>query len=71
MPEVGPVLPPKMRQVVVLNAERECHARAGPWDEMEVFSEPEIYSHGGLEGSKEVERERKRRSLVQGAELYP
>jgi hypothetical protein len=31
------VLPPKMRRKEELNAERECHARAGPWDATDVF----------------------------------
>lgn len=71
MAESGPVLPPKTRQKEVLNAERVCHARVGPWNGTEGFWEPERYCHGGLEGSKGVERGRKRRSLFQGAESYP
>ena len=71
MLESGPVLPPKMRKKEALNAERVCQARVPPWDEMEAFWEPEIYCHGGAERLNVVERERKRRSLFQGAEEYP
>ena len=70
MLESGPVLPPKMRLKEELNAESVCQARAVPC-EVELFWEPETYCHGGAEGSKGVEREREKRSLVQGAESYP
>ena len=65
--ESGPVLPPKMREKEELNAETVCQASVGPWEEMDVFSEPETYCHGGTEGSNAVDRDRKRRSLFQGA----
>jgi hypothetical protein len=66
-PESGPVLPPKMSEKEELNAETVCQASVGPCEE-EEFAEPETYCHGGTDGLNAVDRERKRRSLLQGAE---
>jgi len=60
--------PPKSRMPVVLKAERVCQARAGPWD-VERFVELLTSCHGGEDGSKEADNERKRRSLLDGAEV--
>lgn len=62
------MFPPKMREKEELNAERVCQARLGPWDDMDAFCEPERYCHGAEERLKEADKDRKRRSFVQGAE---
>ena len=48
-----------------MNAESVCHATAGPW-ELELLSS----SHGGEEGSKGDDRDKKRRSALVGADEY-
>src|ERR1700677_5172928 len=65
--ERGPALPPKMSEKDELNADTVCQASVGPCEEMEALPEPETYCHGGTEGSNAVDRDRKRRSLLQGA----
>lgn len=63
------MFPPNKRAQEVLTAERVCQAKDGPFD-VEEFCEPLTYCQGGEVGSKEEEKERKRRSLFQGAEVY-
>jgi len=67
--ELGPGSPPKSRALEVLNAERECQAKAGPW---KVGGLLELLNncHRGFAAWKGRERERHKSSLLFGAEVY-
>lgn len=61
--------PPKRRTLVLLSAESVLHARAGPWD-VDWFVELLTSSQGGELTLNGDERERRRISLMFGADVY-